>query len=133
MRTGAEIKLALAAFVKRWSGYGGTERAEAQTFLNDLFACYGSDRKDVGARFEEFRTSSGFMDLYWPEVLIVEMKHPKQPLTRAAEQRERYWAESANREAGVRAAQDGPELVRLLTERNREITEGVRPYAPFGH
>ena len=30
-------------------------------------------------------------------------------------------------------AQDGPELVRLLTERNREITEGVRPYAPFGH
>src|SRR5665648_110334 len=45
------------------------------------------------------------MDLYWPEVLIVEMKHPKQPLTRAAEQRERYWAESANREAGVRAAQ----------------------------
>lgn len=105
MRTGAEIKLALDAFVTRWSGYGGTERAEAQTFLNDLFACYGSDRKDVGARFEEFRTSSGFMDLYWPEVLIVEMKHPKQPLTRAAEQRERYWAESANREAGVRAAQ----------------------------
>src|SRR5659263_314314 len=105
VRTGAEIKLALDAFVKRWSGYGGTERAEAQTFLNDLFACYGSDRKDVGARFEEFRTSSGFMDLYWPEVLIVEMKHPKQPLTRAAEQRERYWAESANREAGVRAAQ----------------------------
>ena len=105
MRTGAEIKLGLDAFVKRWSGYSGTERAEAQTFLNDLFACYGSDRKDVGARFEEFRTSSGFMDLYWPEVLIVEMKHPKQPLTRAAEQRERYWAESANREAGVRAAQ----------------------------
>ena len=29
-------------------------------------------------------------------------------------------------------AQDGPELVRLLTERNREISEGVRPYAPFG-
>jgi len=105
VRTGAEIKLGLDAFVKRWSGYSGTERAEAQTFLNDLFACYGSDRKDVGARFEEFRTSSGFMDLYWPEVLIVEMKHPKQPLTRAAEQRERYWAESANREAGVRAAQ----------------------------
>ena len=29
-------------------------------------------------------------------------------------------------------AQDGPELVRLLTERNREITEGARSYAPFG-
>jgi len=29
-------------------------------------------------------------------------------------------------------AQDGLELVRLLTERNREIAEGARPYAPFG-
>jgi len=28
-------------------------------------------------------------------------------------------------------AQDGAELVRLLTERNQEITEGRRPYAPF--
>ena len=105
MRTGAEIKLALDAFVTRWSGYSGTERAEAQTFLNELFECYGSNRKDVGARFEEFRTSSGFMDLFWPEVLIVEMKHPRQPLERAAEQRDRYWKESADRSAGVRAAQ----------------------------
>ena len=28
-------------------------------------------------------------------------------------------------------AQDGAELVRLRTERNQEITEGVRPHAPF--
>ena len=28
-------------------------------------------------------------------------------------------------------AQDGAELVRLLTERNQEIAEGARPYAPF--
>jgi hypothetical protein len=28
-------------------------------------------------------------------------------------------------------AQGAPELVRLLTERNREIVEGGRPYAPF--
>jgi hypothetical protein len=104
VRTGAEIKVALDAFVTRWSGYAGTERAEAQTFLNDLFACYGSDRKDVGARFEEFKTSSGFMDLFWPEVLIVEMKHPKQPLERAADQRERYWRESADQAAGIGAA-----------------------------
>lgn len=104
MRTGAEIKVALDAFVKRWAGYGGTERAEAQTFLNDLFACYGSDRKDVGARFEKFVSSTGFMDLFWPEVLIVEMKHPKHPLERAAEQRDRYWRESADQTVGSRAA-----------------------------
>jgi len=29
-------------------------------------------------------------------------------------------------------AQDSTELVRLLTERNREIAVGERPYAPFG-
>jgi len=29
------------------------------------------------------------------------------------------------------AAQDGAEVVRLLTERNQEIVEGRRPYAPF--
>lgn len=28
-------------------------------------------------------------------------------------------------------AQDDPELVRRLTERNRETSEGMRPYAPF--
>jgi len=30
-------------------------------------------------------------------------------------------------------AQDDAELVRLLTERNREVSEGVRPYEPFAH
>ena len=30
-------------------------------------------------------------------------------------------------------AQDGPELVRRLTERNREIIEGERAYDPFGY
>ena len=37
---------------------------EAQAFLNELFACYGSDRLEVGARFEDFRVSAGFMDLH---------------------------------------------------------------------
>jgi hypothetical protein len=30
-------------------------------------------------------------------------------------------------------AQDDAELVRRLTELNREIAEGSRPYAPFAH
>jgi hypothetical protein len=30
-------------------------------------------------------------------------------------------------------AQNGPELVRRLTELNQEIVEGGRPYNPFGH
>jgi len=104
VRSGLEIQAALAAFVVKWSGFSGTERAEAQTFLNELFACYGSDRSEVGALFEDFATSAGFMDLHWPGVLIVEMKAPTVGLEKAADQRERYWRESANEAEDIPAA-----------------------------
>lgn len=104
MRSGLEIQAALAAFVTKWSGFAGTEKAEAQTFLNELFACYGSDRGEVGALFEDFATSAGFMDLHWPGVLIVEMKAPTVELEKARDQRQRYWLESSNPVAGIPAA-----------------------------
>lgn len=104
MRSGLEIQAALATFVAKWSGFAGTEKAEAQTFLNELFACYGSDRSEVGALFEDFATSAGFMDLHWPGVLIVEMKAPSVELEKARDQRERYWHESSNAADGVPAA-----------------------------
>ncbi len=53
MRSGPEIQDALAKFVAKWSGYTGSEKAEAQTFLNEPFAAYGSDRSAVGALFED--------------------------------------------------------------------------------
>lgn len=128
MRSGSEIRVALDAFAARWAGYSGTEKAEAQTFLNELFACYGSNRMDVGARFEEFRSSTGFMDLYWPEVLIVEMKRPGAPLARAAEQRDRYWRESSDPAAGIGAAR----YVIACNFRQFEIWEPGRfPTAPL--
>jgi len=73
--SGDEIRRRLREFAAAWGGYAGTERAEAQTFLNDLLACYGADRRSEGARFEE-RAGGGFMDLYWPGVCIVEMNRP---------------------------------------------------------
>lgn len=104
MHSGLEIQAALEKFVAKWSGYQGSERAEAQTFLNELFAAYGSDRTDVGARFEHFATSAGFMDLLWPTVLIVEMKAPQVGLEKAKDQRERYWRESSDPAADIPAA-----------------------------
>lgn len=59
MRSGAEIQAALRALVGRWAGYTGTERAEAQTFLNELLTCYGIDRRAVGAEFEYHRSGAG--------------------------------------------------------------------------
>ena len=50
--SGDEIRKNLAGFVERWADYAGSERSEAQTFLNQLLACYGTDRQEAGARFE---------------------------------------------------------------------------------
>lgn len=63
MLSGLEIQEALRAFAKRWAGYAGSERSEAQTFLNELFACYGTSRQGVGALFEDFKSSAGFIEL----------------------------------------------------------------------
>ncbi len=76
-RSGAEIRRDLAEFAARWGGYQGSERAEAQTFLNELLACYGTSRHDIGARFEE-PTGDGFIDMIWPRVCIIELKRPSE-------------------------------------------------------
>ena len=90
--SGEEIRRRLAEFAASWGGYQGTERSEAQTFLNGLLDCYGTDRREAGARFEE-GTGDGFMDLFWPGVCIVEMKRPSEAKRLAGhrEQMLRYW------------------------------------------
>lgn len=95
-----ELRERLGAFVDRWRNYIGSERAEAQTFLNGLLQCYGTDRQDVGARFEE-RSGAGFMDMIWPGVCIVEMKRPSEAdrLEVHREQAFEYWKERS-RETG---------------------------------
>ncbi len=93
--SGDEIRRRLGEFAASWGGYAGTERSEAQTFLNGLLECYGTDRREAGARFEE-RTGGGFMDLFWPSVCIVEMKRPSEA-RRLADHREQmlgYWQRS---------------------------------------
>ena len=56
MRSGEEIQTALCKFVNRWRDYSGSEREEAQTYLNQLIACCGVDRKAVGAEFDDAHT-----------------------------------------------------------------------------
>ena len=104
MASGEQVQSALRAFVKKWADYSGSEKAEAQTFLNELFACYGSDRQAVGAKFEDFKASAGFMDLHWPGICIVEMKAPNRNLAVAQQQVERYWRESSDRDHEIGAA-----------------------------
>ena len=61
-------------------GSGGDaayEKGETQSFYNDFFAVFGVQRRSV-ARYEEhvkkLDDRSGFIDLFWPGVLIVEQK-----------------------------------------------------------
>jgi N-6 DNA Methylase len=98
--SGEEIHRRLAEFAARWGGYQGSERAEAQTFLNDLLLCYGTDRREVGARFEDPTTTGGFMDMIWPRRCIVEMKRPSEAprLEQHREQALDYWRVSGTPE-----------------------------------
>lgn len=87
-----EIRQRLAEFAAKWGGYDGSERAEAQTFLTQLLACYGADREAVGAKFEE-PTGGRFMDMIWPGTCIVEMKRPSEAskLSQHRGQALEYW------------------------------------------
>ena len=105
MPSGEEIQRALGAFVDRWRSYSGSEKAEAQTFLNQLFECYGSDRRELGAEFEFYvPAAGGFMDLHWPGIALIEMKAPTVSVATAQNQVERYWRASSDRAAGRPAA-----------------------------
>lgn len=99
-RTRTEIVESLKAFVTSWSGYSGTERAGAQTFVNQLVQAYTGveDPRTLDASHESHLPLDegqrhGFIDFYWPGVVLVEMKGPKESV-RLAEHRPqmlRYW------------------------------------------
>ena len=124
MRSGEEIQADLRKFVTRWRNYAEGERSEAQTFLNELIACYGADRKAAGALFEDAHTATGIMDMYWPPRCIVEMKAPHRAdkLSEHRKQALDYW-HSSDDAASNRAA---PPYVVLCAFRRFEVWEPGR-------
>ncbi len=129
-----DIRAELTELSSRWATYDGTERAASQTFLNQLLSAYTgkNDVIDAGARFEEFGVrdeGSGFMDLYWRDVVIVEMKAPSQSrrLDQHRAQALDYWRNSADSEKGIAA----PPYLVLCSVRQFEIWEpGRYPNGP---
>lgn len=103
--TGEEIRANLTRFVARWSVREGNERSEAQTFLTELFECYGQRLSDV-ATFERFQ-AGGFVDLIWERVCIVEMKSASEArrLARHREQALNYWRQAADPDRNIPAPQ----------------------------
>ena len=70
------------------------EKGETQTFYNDFFDIFGVKRSSV-ARFEERvqkdNKRSGFIDLFWPKVLLVEQKSAGRDLVKAGTQAGEYF------------------------------------------
>jgi hypothetical protein len=125
--TGEEIRASLTRFVARWSVRDGYERGEAQTFLTELFDCYGKRLSDV-AEFERFQ-AGGFVDLIWPRVCIFEMKSAGEAarLAKHREQALTYWREAADAEQDIPA----PDYVVLCAFKRFEVWEPGRfPKAP---
>ncbi len=117
--SGEEIRARLSAFAAHWSVYEGTERSEAQTFLNELFECYGTHRADV-ATFEHPQAGR-FLDLVWPRVCLIEMKAPGEAkrLAKHRDQALDYWRSAADPVKGV----PSPEYVVICAFRKLEIWE----------
>ncbi len=88
-----EIRARAASFVEEWWD-ASYEKGETHSFYNDFFKIFGVRRRTV-ARYEEhvqrLDNTSGFIDLFWPGVLIVEQKSAGRNLTRAYEQAGEYF------------------------------------------
>ena len=71
-----EVRARAAGFAEDWRE-AAYEKGETQSFYNAFFDIFGVRRRSV-ARYEEhvrkLDNRSGFIDLFWPGVLIVEQK-----------------------------------------------------------
>ena len=88
-----EIRTRAAQFAHEWKD-AAYEKGETQSFYNDFFGIFGVRRRSV-ARYEErvrkLDNQSGFIDLFWPGVLLVEQKSAGRDLAKAYGQAGEYF------------------------------------------
>jgi hypothetical protein len=88
-----EIKSRAATFSKEWE-HDTSEDAEAKSFWDGFFNIFGISRRRV-ATFEErvkkIGTKSGFIDLLWKGVILVEHKSKNENLDKAYTQAKDYF------------------------------------------
>ena len=95
-----EIRARAAAFADEWRD-AAYEKGETQSFYNAFFEIFGVRRRSV-ARYEEhvrkLDNRSGFIDLFWPGILIVEQKSAGRDLARAYGQAGEYFDSLSERD-----------------------------------
>ena len=88
-----EIRTRAADFAREWAD-AAYEKGETQSFYNEFFEIFGVRRRAV-ARYEEhvrrLDDTSGFIDLFWPSVLLVEQKSAGRDLAVARDQAGTYF------------------------------------------
>src|ERR1019366_4870583 len=87
-----EIRHNAIAFSKEWTGVK-SKQAERQTFWNEFFNVFGIRRRVVASLEEPVKKISGgygYIDLFWPGVVLVEHKSLGKDLGKAGSQAFRY-------------------------------------------
>ncbi len=88
-----EIRSRAAEFSREWAD-ATYEKGKTQSFYNDFFEIFGVKRRSV-ARYEEhvkrLDNGSGFIDLFWPGMFLVEQKSAGRDLNPARKQAGDYF------------------------------------------
>jgi hypothetical protein len=94
-----EIRHRAITFSKEWTGVK-SEQAEKQTFWNEFFNVFGVQRRVVASFEEPVKKISGdygYIDLFWPRVVLVEHKSLGKDLGKAGSQAFRYIQDLAHK------------------------------------
>lgn len=95
-----EIKTRAVAFSKEWEEERN-EKAEAKTFWDKFFTVFGMERRRLAAfesHVKKLDNKDGYIDLFWPGVLIVEHKSGGRDLDKAYQQAIDYFPGLENNE-----------------------------------
>ena len=95
-----EIRARAAAFASDWQD-ASYAKGETQSFYNDFFKVFGVRRRRVARyeqRVEKIDNGAGYIDLFWPGVLLVEQKSAGRDLVQAFSQAGAYFDALPDRE-----------------------------------
>jgi len=87
-----EIRARAAEFAREWAD-AHYEKGETQSFYNDFFNVFGVQRRRVAVfeqQVKKLDNKQGFIDLFWPSVLLVEQKSAGRDLGSALAQAQEY-------------------------------------------
>ena len=88
-----EMRVRAAKFAQEWRD-ASYEKGETQSFYNEFFEIFDVRRRSVAryeAHVEKLDNRHGFIDLFWPGVLLVEQKSAGRDLARARDQAFEYF------------------------------------------